>query len=112
MENTNLNQSRTHTKPTPEVLFQVYQECNAPAAPVKLILERHGLKPWDLAALRKKAREAILATFSGNLPGRRNKSFVPLSQHQTVLRELQAVKDALAAVGHELALLKKRTNSV
>ena len=108
-----ISKTNGRMKRTPEELYQIYQECNVPGTPVKLVLQRHGIKPWDLSALRKKARETLLFAFAGNLHARKKTNgMVPLREHQTVLRELEAVKEALAAVGHELALLKKRVNSV
>lgn len=109
-----ITQTKGRIKHTPEELYQIYQECNVPGTPVKLVLERHGIKPWELSALRKKAREALFSAFAGTLHGRKknNNALIPLNQHKSVLQELEATKDALAAVGHELALLKKRVNSV
>ena len=97
-------------KLTPEQLFDIYLECNAPGAPVKTILERYGLRPWDLIAIRKKIRAAALEALAS--PGRqgRKQQVIPVEQHQRVSRELDETKDALAAVGHELSLLKKRTS--
>ena len=42
-------------------------------------------------------------------PGRKQHS-IAVEQYQRVSKELSETKDALAAVGHELSLLKKRTN--
>ena len=56
--NTNLKKERL--KLTPEQLFNLYLECNAPGAPVKPILERYGLRPWDLIAIRKKVKAAAM----------------------------------------------------
>ena len=104
------NTNKERTKLSPEQLFNIYLECNAPQAPVKTILARYGLKPWDLVAMRKKVKAAALETLAH--PGKqgRKQQIIPLEQHQKVSKELDAAKDALAAVGHELALLKKRTS--
>jgi len=45
-----MNTKKEHVKLTPEQLFDIYLECNAPGAPVKTILGRYGLRPWDLVA--------------------------------------------------------------
>ena len=42
----NVNSKKERLKLTPEQLFDIYLECNAPGAPVKPILERYGLRPW------------------------------------------------------------------
>jgi len=107
MMNTNIKKERV--KLTPEQLFNVYLECNAPGAPVKTILGRYGLKPWDLVAIRKKVKAAALEVLSH--PGKqgRKPQVIAVDQYQRVAKELDQTKDALAAVGHELSLLKKRT---
>lgn len=97
-------------KLTPEQLFEIYQECSMPEAPVKQILERHGLKPWDLVVIRRKIKEAALEAISSPRTKGRKKSVVTTEEHQKVLKELEESKDALSAVGHEFALLKKRVN--
>ena len=106
----NTKPRKERTKLTPEQLFNVYMECNAPGAPVKTILQRYGLVPWDLVAIRKKVKAAALEALSKRgKPGRRQQ-VVPVDQHQRIIRELEETKDALAALGHEFSLLKKRTD--
>lgn len=100
---------KDRAKLSPEQLFNVYQECIAPGAPVKTILERHGLKPWDLVGIRKKVRAGALEALANAKAGRK-KHVVAVEQFQQVSKELDETKDALAAVGHELSLLKKRVN--
>lgn len=97
-------------KLTPEQLFNLYLECNAPGAPVKTILERYGLRTWDLIAIRKKVKAAALETLANPRRRGRKKQVMPVEQYQKVSKELEEAKDALAAVGHELSLLKKRTS--
>lgn len=106
----NISTKKDRVKLTPEQLFDIYQECIAPGAPVKQILERHGLKPWDLVAIRKKIKEAALEVLSGTRTRGRKKSVVPVEQYQRVAKELEESKEALSAIGHEFALLKKRVN--
>ena len=105
-----MNTKKERLKLTPEQLFNVYLECNAPGAPVKTILERYGLRPWDLVALRKKIKAAAMEVLAH--PGKqgRRQQVIPAEQYQRVFKELDETKDALAAVGHELSLLKKRTH--
>ena len=108
MENImNTNSKKERLKLTPEQLFNVYLECNAPGAPIKPILERYGLRPWDLVAIRKKIKAASLEALAN--PGRKGRKhqIIPVEQYQRVSKELSETKDALAAVGHELSLLKK-----
>ncbi len=106
----NTNRKKERLKLTPEQIFNIYLECNAPEAPVKTILERYGLRPWDLIAIRKKVKAAALDALAH--PGKRGRKrhAIPVEQYHQVSKELDETKDALAAVGHELSLLKKRTS--
>ena len=110
METIMNTQRKEKVKLSPEQLYNIYMECNAPGAPVKMILQRHGLVPWDLVAIRKKVKAAALEVLSKpGKPGRRQQ-VIPVEQYHRVSRQLEETKDALAAVGHELSLLKKRTD--
>ena len=106
----NTNPKKERLKLTPEQLFNLYLECNAPGAPVKPILERYGLRPWDLIAIRKKVKAAALEALANPRRQGRKQQVMPVEQYQKVSKELDETKDALAAVGHELSLLKKRTS--
>ncbi len=105
-----MNAKKERVKLNPEQIFNLYLECNAPGAPVKAILERYGLRPWDLVAIRKKIKAAAMEALAH--PGKqgRKQQIVPVEQYQRVSKELDETKDALAAVGHALSLLKKRTS--
>jgi len=105
-----MNIKKERLKLTPEQLFDIYLECNAPGAPIKPIMERYGLRPWDLVAIRKKVKLAAMEALAN--PGRKGRKHqaIPVEQYQRVSKELSETKDALCAVGHELSLLKKRTN--
>ena len=106
----NTNPKKERIKLTPEQLFNIYIECNAPGAPVKMILQRYGLSPWDLVGIRKKVKAAALDALSKSGQAGRKQQVVPVEQYQRLTRQLEQTKDALAAVGHELSLLKKRTD--
>ena len=71
MENYHELQKKERLKLTPEQLFNIYLECTAPGAPVKTILERYGLKPWDLVAIRKKVRSGAIEALANAKPGRK-----------------------------------------
>ena len=108
MENSTIKNLKI--KLTPEQLFEIYQECSSPQAPVKSVLERHGLKPWDLVAIRKRIKEAALEALAHPTRKGKKATMISLDQYQRSIKELQETKDALSAVGHELSLLKKRVN--
>jgi hypothetical protein len=105
-----VNSKKERLKLTPEQVFNIYLECNTPGAPVKTILERHGLRPWDLVAIRKKIKAAALEALNNPSKPGRKQHVIAVEQYQQVSKELSETKDALAAVGHELSLLKKRTS--
>ena len=105
-----MNLKKERVKLTPEQLFNLYLECNAPGAPVKLILERYDLRPWDLVAIRKKIKAAAMEALALSGKRGRKQQVIPVEQYQKVSKELDNTKDALAAVGHELSLLKKKTS--
>ena len=96
----------------PEEIFAIYQECTIPGAPIKSILSRYGMHPWELAVIRKRIKEAALEALANPRPKGKKKTMVPIEDLHQVYRELSATKDALATVGYELSLLKKRTNWV
>ncbi len=106
----NINPKKERLKLTPEQLFNIYLECNAPGAPVKPIMERYGLRPWNLIAIRKKIKAAAIEALAHSGKQGRKQQVIPVEQYQKISRELDETKDALAAVGHELSLLKKRTS--
>ncbi|MFH1127835.1 MAG: hypothetical protein V1699_00280 [Candidatus Omnitrophota bacterium] len=106
----NINPKKERLKLTPEQLFNIYLECNAPGAPVKPIMERYGLRPWNLIAMRKKIKAAAMEALAHSGKQGRKQQVIPVEQYQRISRELDETKDALAAVGHELSLLKKRTS--
>ena len=106
----NINPKKERLKLTPEQLFNIYLECNAPGAPVKPIMERYGLRPWNLIAIRKKIKAAAMEALAHSGKQGRKQQVIPVEQYQKISRELDETKDALAAVGHELSLLKKRTS--
>jgi len=105
----NTNNSRK-SKLSAEQLFEIYQECSMPNAPVKTILDKHGLKPWHLLALRKRIKQAAISELANPAKPGRRKTLVPSEDVEKLDKELTQAKDALAAVGHELALLKKKTS--
>jgi len=71
---TTLNTKKEKSKLTPEQLFQIYTECNLPNAPVKQILEKYNLKPWDLVVIRKKVHSAALEVLAQKgKPGRKQR---------------------------------------
>lgn len=103
-------QKKERLKLTPDQMFDVYVETSHANSPVKNILERYGIKPWELVEIRKKVRTGAIQSLSmKGKPGRPMQG-VPVEEYNKLGRQLQEAKDAVVAVGHELALLKKRTS--
>lgn len=105
-----LNFKKEKISISPEEKFAVFIECSQAGVPVKQILEKNHIKPWEMAEIRKRIREAAIEALS--TPRRRGakKRVISLEEFRVVSRELENTKDALAAVGHDLALLKKRVS--
>ena len=63
-----------------------------------------------MVVIRKKVKAADMEALAH--PGKqgRKQQVIPVEQYQRVFKELDEAKDALAAVGHELSLFKKRMN--
>ena len=93
---------------TAEQLFQIYQECSVPGISIKAVLQQHGLKPWDMADIRKRVRAGALSELSNQSRRGAPRKMVPLEDLRRIEKELVETKDALATVGHELSLVKKR----
>lgn len=107
----NLTMKKIRTRLTPEQQFNIYQECMGAGAPIKEILHRNGLMPWELAEIRKKVRNGALEALANkSTKGHKKSGVIPIEQHYKILRELEDTKEALSAIGHEFALLKKRMN--
>ena len=106
MENTTTKKNKL----TPEQMYEIFLECTSPQAPVKDILERYNLKPWELSGIRKRIREAAIQTLAKPAKRGRKQKSIPVEQHQQSLKELQQAKDALTTIGYELTLLKKRVD--
>ena len=93
-----------------EQLFNIYLECQNPQAPVKEVLEQYGLKPWDLVAIRKIVKEGALTALATKGKRGRKPKVISQEEFERTSKELAEAKDALAAVGHQLSLLKKRVD--
>jgi len=62
-----------------------------------------------LSGMHRKVRLGAIEALANAKPGRK-RHVVDAEQFQQVSKELVETKDALAAVGHELSLLKKRVS--
>jgi len=76
-----MNTKKERLKLTPEQFFNIYLECSAPGAPVKTILERYGLRPWDLLAIRKKVKAAAMEALAHTGKQGRKQQVVAVEQY-------------------------------
>ena len=104
------DQGTKKMKLTADQLYMIYQECSVPGAPVKTILERNGMKPWHLIALKKRIKEAVLTELANPSKRGKKKAVMPVEEVYKLEKELSQTKDALATIGYELTLLKKKTS--
>jgi len=100
---------RRRKKLTAREKWQIYQETNAKNAPIGEILRRHGLYSAELTKIRKQVEEGALKEL-----GRRRYSKKPetvsYEEHIRVKEELANKEKALAQMGEEYLILKKRTD--
>ncbi len=98
---------RRRKKLTAREKWQIYQETNAKNAPIGEILRRHGLYSAELTKIHKQVEEGALKEL-----GRRKYSKKPeavsYEEHAKIKEELAAKEKALAQMGEEYLILKKR----
>ena len=92
----------------PEEKWQIFMETSANGAPVGEILRRHGLYASELTKIRQQVESGALKELGRNRHIK--KAPVPYEEHARVAVELAAKEEALAQMGEEYLLLKKRVN--
>lgn len=92
----------------PEEKWQIFMETNIAGAPVGEILRRHGLYASELTKIRQQVESGALKELGRNRHIK--KAPVPYEEHVRVKEELAAKEKALAQMGEEYLLLKKRVN--
>ena len=93
---------------SPQLKFQIYQECSAPNAPIGEILRRHGLYPAALAKIRQQVEAGALKELGRNRY--KKNPPVPYEEHIKILEEKRSAEQALSQITQEYLLLKKRVN--
>ena len=100
---------RRRKKLTAQEKWQIFLETSAKDAPVGEILRRHGLYSSDLTKIRKQVESGALQEL-GRKKYSRKPTSVPQEEHEKIKAELAAKEKALAQMGEEYLLLKKRTD--
>ena len=98
---------RRRKKLTAREKWQIYQETNAKNAPVGEILRRYGFYSSELTKIRKQVEEGAMKEL-----GRRRYSKKPeavaYEEYSCLKKELANKEKALAQMGEEYLLLKKK----
>ena len=100
---------RKHKKLTPHEKWQVFLETNAKDAPVGEILRRYGLYSSDLTKIRRDVESGALKELGRKKYSRQPQS-VSYQDYERIKQELAAKEKALAQMGEEYLILKKRTD--
>ncbi|HER63425.1 MAG TPA: hypothetical protein ENO11_05560 [Desulfobacteraceae bacterium] len=93
---------------TAEKKFQIFLEAQRGDKTAAEILRREGLYSSDLTRIRQQVTEGAMERLSTR-PGKR-KGTVPLSEYESLKKELEEKERALADLSVELTVLRKKTN--
>ena len=100
---------RRRKKLTAREKWQIYQETNTKNAPIGEILRRHGLYSAELTKIRKQVEEAALKELGRRRYSRKPET-VSYEEHARLKEELAKKEKALAQMGEEYLILKKKTD--
>jgi len=100
---------RKHRKLTAQEKWQIYQETSIKGAPVGEVLRRYGTHSSELTKIRRQVEEAALKELGMKRYSKKPQS-VPYEEHARLQRELAAKEKALAQMGEEYLILKKRVS--
>jgi len=103
------NRGRRRKKLTPQEKWRVFLETSAGNAPIGEILRRYGLHSSELTKIRRQAEAGALKELGTNR-NRKKAQTVSYAEYLRVETELTAKEKALAQMGEEYLLLKKRTD--
>lgn len=103
------NVGRRRKKLTPQEKWQVFLETSARNAPIGKILRRYGLHSSELTKIRRQVEAGALKELGVNR-NRKQAQTVSYLEYLRVEAELSAKEKALAQMGEEYLLLKKRTD--
>jgi len=103
------NIGRRRKKLTPQEKWQVFLETSAKHAPIGEILRRYGLRSAELTKIRRQVEAGALKELRVNRNSKKAQT-VSYLEYLRVEAELSAKEKALAQMGEEYLLLKKRTD--
>lgn len=100
---------RKQKKLTVAEKWQIFLEISAKDAPVGEILRRRGVYSSELTKIRRQVEEGALKELGKKRYSRKAQE-VPYEEYERLKAELTAKEKALAQMGEEYLLLKKRTD--
>ncbi len=103
------NMGRRRKKLAPQEKWQVFLETSARNAPIGEILRRYGLRSSELTKIRRQVETGALKELRVNRNNKKAQT-VSYAEYLKVEAELSAKEKALAQMGEEYLLLKKRTD--
>ena len=93
----------------PEEKWRIFIETAAPGAQVGEILRKYGLYPGELVKIRQQVEKGAKEELGRN-KYRKKPLHVDFNEHQKIKEELAGKEKALAEMGQEYLLLKKKVN--
>jgi transposase-like protein len=100
---------RSRKKLSPQEKWQIFVETSIKDAPVGEILRRYGLYSSDLTRIRRQVEAGALKELGENRNGKKTQT-VSYKEYAKLEAELSAKEKALAQMGEEYLLLKKRVS--
>jgi transposase-like protein len=94
---------------SPEEKWRIFIETSAPGAQVGEILRKYGMYPAELSKIRQQVEKGAKAELGRN-KYRKKPLYVDYDEHQKIKVELAAKEKALAEMGQEYLLIKKKVN--
>lgn len=92
-----------------EEMWRIYLECSAPGAQIGEILRKYGMYPGELTKIRQRVEKGAKEELGRN---RYRKKPLPVDyhEHEKIKADLAAKERALAEMGQEYLILKKKVN--
>ena len=92
-----------------EEKWRIFIETSVPEAPIGEILRRYGLYPGELVKIRQQVEKGAKEELGRN-KYRKKPLHVDYDEYQKLKEELAAKEKALAEMGQEYLLVKKKVN--
>jgi hypothetical protein len=92
-----------------EEMWRIYLETSAPGAQIGEILRRYGMYPAELAKIRQRVEKGAKDELGKNRY-RKKPLHIDYYEHEKVKADLAAKEKALAEMGQEYLILKKKVN--